>query len=226
MIELFKDANFWLALSNFAWPIALTIIALLFRKLLAQLLRREALTIKVAGMELSVQDVAEQTGKGMSDLQERVAILEQNFSNGGKANAKSFSSANTSVLWVDDYPSNNAFIIEKLENEGIRVRKELSTDAAIGALGNDEFQMIISDLGRVENGQDNPFAGLEFARALRASGHNAPLLIFAGQRGLENRDKLLTAGANQVTSSPIDVFKFVEQYAAVEPDGSIEISAK
>lgn len=120
--------------------------------------------------------------------------------------------AQKSILWVDDYPSNNAFIIEKLERDGIRIRKELSTDAAMKALGADSFDLVISDLGRQEGGINNHFAGLELARAMRAAGVTLPLLIYAGQRGVDNRSKLLAAGVTQVTASPVDVFKFVDQH--------------
>lgn len=214
MSELLLKPDFWQAIVGIAWPITLIIIAVLFRKLIYQLFNRETLTLKVAGMELSVKEATVQTGKGVSDLQERLAILEANFSvsESTKSETNHENNSQLSVLWVDDFPSNNAFIIERLENEGARIRKELSTDSGIGALSNDKFDLIISDLGRVENGRDNAFAGLDFARALRAAGNETPLLIFAGQRGIQHREKLLSAGVNQVTNSPIDVFKFVEAH--------------
>jgi len=212
MRELLIKPEFWAAVAQFAWPLALIIIAILFRKFVIQLLNRETLTIKVAGMEISVKDATEQAGKGISDLQERVALLEKRIATGNSENGELQDSNKLSVLWVDDFPSNNAFIIEKLENEGVRIRKELSTDAGVSAMVNDSFDIVISDLGRKEAGRENRFAGLDFARAIRAAGHQTPLLIFAGHRGVENRDRLLAAGVTAVTNSPVDVFKFIKTY--------------
>ena len=214
MTDLFANPDFWSAIVPLSWPFTILIVALLFRARLLGLLDRDQLTIKVAGMELSVQEATEQAGKGLSDLQERVSVLEKALSGGPQTETPlelpSLIPESRSILWVDDYPSNNAFIIERLQLEGVRIRKELSTDAGIAALNSDDFDLIISDLGRVEHGKDNPYAGLEFARALRAAGHAHPLLIFAGKRGLENRQRLEAAGVDHVTASPVEVFSFVE----------------
>ena len=124
------------------------------------------------------------------------------------------SSQRASVLWVDDFPSNNAFLIQGFEEEGIRVRKELSTKSGLFALANERFNAIITDLGRKEDGTDNPFAGLDFIEAVRSSGCPTPILVFAGRRGLENRERLLSAGATEVTASPVEVFRFVHEHLA------------
>jgi CheY-like chemotaxis protein len=163
-------------------------------------------------MEVTVQEAAQSSGKNISDLQERVAIIEKSLS--GKIHQKSDVIEKNdllSILWVDDYPINNAFIIDKLEKEGVRVRKELSTESGLSALSSDKFDIIISDLGRKENGRDNAFAGLDFVKKLRLHGHKHPVLIFAGLRGLDNRERLIEAGANDVTNSGVDVFSFIEK---------------
>lgn len=212
MSELLQDVTFWTAVTSLGWPVAAITIALLFRRYLARLIDGENVTIKVAGMEISVREAAAQAGKNLSDLQERVARLEEGVVGVTDPNDVQDGSDGISILWVDDFPSNNAFIIEKLESDGYRVRKELTTDAGLKALATDNFGIIISDLGRQEGGQDNPFAGLEFTRAVRAANNDTPLLIFAGKRGHQNRERLLAAGVTQVTSSAVDVFRFVDAH--------------
>lgn len=208
------------AVSGFAWPAAGVAIAFFFRRFIAQMLTRESVSIKIAGMEVSVADAAKQTGSTLADLVERVAQLEDSMRVTQGTGAKSpvelgrARGSPESVLWVDDYPSNNAFLIQKFEQDGISVRKEISTDAGLAALQQESFSAIISDLGRNENGVSNPFAGLDFVKAVRESGSQTPILIFAGTRGLENRDKLISAGANEVTASPVDVYRFVTERSA------------
>jgi CheY-like chemotaxis protein len=114
-----------------------------------------------------------------------------------------------SILWVDDYPSNNAFLIEQFQKDGIEVKLALSTNEGLKELLGESFDMIITDLGRKENGRDNPFAGLEFIKQVRDKNNNAPILVYAGDRGMQNQSKLLKAGATKVTQSPVEVQSFI-----------------
>ena len=215
-MSILSDVGFWQALTGLAWPIVVLVIAFRFRELLVLLFQRDQLTFKVAGMEISVAEATEQVGRSVSDLQERIAKLEARGAGAeGTVEGETAAAprvAEGSILWVDDYPSNNAFIIDRLEREGVRVRKELSTDAAMVALKEDRFDVVISDLGRVERGHENPFAGLELVRAMAAAGLAVPTQIFAGSRGLDNKDKLLAAGATAVAASAVDVFTFVDTH--------------
>lgn len=213
------------ALSALAWPLVFLAVALVFRRLIFRMMSRDHFSLKVAGMELSVADAAEQVGKNLADLTERVAQVEAYWKAAAGPSpaepspsppppAEPRSAAGASILWVDDVPMNNAFLIQKFEQEGLYVQKELSTRAALAAWERRPFGLVISDLGRRENGVDNPFAGLDLVKALRARGATVPILIFAGPRGLRNREDLLAAGATEVTASAVDVFKFVSERRA------------
>lgn len=209
MIEV---ASLLQGLAGIAWPIAFVIVALMFRRFIAQMLTRQNVSIKIAGMEVSVADAAEQAGKGVSELLKRVAELEDKL--GGEdapAAPQPALRQGVSVLWVDDFPANNAFLLQQFEQEGVRIRKEISTASAMVALSQDRFDAIISDLGRTENGVENAFAGLDFIKAVRGAGIQTPILIFAGRRGVANRDRLLAAGATAVSSSTVDVVHFMNQ---------------
>jgi CheY-like chemotaxis protein len=207
-------------IAGIAWPIAFVVVALLFRRFIAQLLTRENVSIKIAGMEVSVAEATRQAGNTLTDVVQRVAQLEERFGDvitepvEPSNKHPGSSTQGTAVLWVDDFPSNNAFLIQKFEQDGIRVRKEISTDAGLAALRQESFNAIVSDLGRSENGVQNPFAGLDFVKEVRASGIRTPILIFTSRRGLEYRDRLMSAGVNEVTDSTVDVFRFVSEYRA------------
>ncbi|WP_284277155.1 DNA-binding transcriptional response regulator [Mesorhizobium huakuii] len=154
----------------------------------------------------------------MTDVQERLSNLEARFGNTAKIG---HTGAQTNregpkkrLLWVDDFPSNNAFIVEHLQEKGIEVEISLSTDDAINKLKYNMFPAIVTDLGRIEGGVDNPFAGLDLIKRVREKGNNVPILVFAGQRGFQNEEQLVSAGAESVTSSGVDVMAFIEKYVS------------
>ena len=227
MLSLFENIEFWktitAALGALAWPIAALTIFLLVRRQLLQLFARDNLIIKVAGMEINVADATKSIGTQLADLQKRVSELEGSLVNSNKDNGMdqikpSLSEAITtpsrqrySLLWVDDYPSNNAFLIEQFRKDGIDVDISISTSEAVEKIDRIDFDLIISDLGRLENGSNKSMAGLDLIRSVRKLGNNVPILIFAGDRALADKDKLMSAGAQVVTNSPVEVQKFVYQ---------------
>jgi CheY-like chemotaxis protein len=111
------------------------------------------------------------------------------------------------ILWVDDYPQNNSAIVEALSRLGIRVDLASSTDEALERIqthGN--YGLVISDLGRRENGQNNSMAGRDLLERTRAAGYTMPFFVFAGRRGLQHREELLSLGAQLVTNRASEVF--------------------
>lgn len=110
------------------------------------------------------------------------------------------------ILWVDDNPSNNAAIVAALTDLNIRVDLALSTREAMERMRLRRYGLVISDLGRREDGELNEQAGLDLIRAIRDGDRQTPIIIYAGRRGLQRRDELVAAGASVVTSTPSVVF--------------------
>ncbi|MCO6177206.1 response regulator [Ciceribacter sp. RN22] len=216
MASLLLNAEFWNALSNFAWPAMAAFLLIKFHPLFASLLKRENMQIKVGNLELSVQEAAKHNGADIADLQQRIAIIEANISNEKDIIVNSAEYQNSkkskSILWVDDFPSNNAFMIEKLKEKGIEVVLSIGTNDALAKIEYNEFRAIITDLGRIEDGVDNPNAGFDLLARLKALGKEIPVLVFAGRRALQNRAALLEAGAENATNSGVDVLAFVERH--------------
>lgn len=205
--------GFWIAVIGLAWPLVAIWMLFQFRPLVESLLRRDSITIKVAGFELSSQEAADRIGKDIADLQRRLSLLEA----GDLPQTSAITSADSKdtakfLLWVDDYPSNNAFLIENFRKQGLEVVLSLSTADAVKKLQTGQFDAVISDLGRRENGVDNPLAGLELLQGMHDLERRPPAIIFAGARGLSHRDRLLGAGAEEVTSSSVDVVGFVGRH--------------
>ena len=103
------------------------------------------------------------------------------------------------ILWVDDNPRNNAGIVRALADRGIRVDAVRSTREALERVSTTSYALIISDVGRTEDGTNHPKAGVELLQALRERNVTTPVVVFTGGRGMEHAKELEEAGARLVT---------------------------
>jgi CheY-like chemotaxis protein len=106
------------------------------------------------------------------------------------------------VLWVDDNPSHNALQLDQLERRGIVVDTARSTREAVQKLTGQRYQVIVSDMERVEGGKPVPNAGLELIRTVRTFDRETPVVIYsAGPAGRVLGDTATQIGADLVTNS-------------------------
>ncbi len=114
------------------------------------------------------------------------------------------------VLWVDDYPVNNAFEVEALQRKDVEVVQALSTQEALHALeGGRAFDAIITDMGREGEGAD---AGLKLLRALEERDVKPPVIIYASARAVSRtREEATQIGAYGVTSSATELMSLLAQ---------------
>ena len=234
MIGLLSNVEFWQSIASLAWPAVVLVIFLTLRDKLKGFFGRDNLTIKVAGMEISVADATKNLGSQVADIQKKLAEVEQKIGNGAELNKRpvvkrqqstvaskleenvsprlNADNGAFSILWVDDYPINNAFIVEQFRSEGIQVQLALSTKEGMTELNNKKYDIVISDLGRQEDGIENRFAGIDLTTEIRKTDKNIPILIFAGSRGVQNKKKIIASGVNDVTNSAVEVQRFVMKY--------------
>lgn len=209
MQTLLTNIEFWKLVAGMAWPIVALVMFFFLRGQILRIFDREEMDIEVAGIKIRVRDATKQLGTQLTDLTGRVAAIESGHKP-APSNTIAHSERSFSILWVDDYPSNNAFLVDKFRLDGIGVELSLSTADALTRAAVHKFDVVISDLGRQEDGSNHPFAGLELLEALKANGFEIPTVIYAGQRGLQNEIRLKQAGALLVASSPVEVIAFVE----------------
>lgn len=235
MIALLTNVEFWKAFSAMLWPIVALVIFLALRTKLLAFFNKDSISIKVAGMEISVADVTKKMGADVADLQKHLAEMETQIASLVRNNATGNSDPNRAtaappelevevdpniksfrILWADDYPSNNAFLLEQFKTDGIDVVLALTTQEAINAFQNDRFDLIITDLGRREDGVSQPYAGLALIKEIRKLAREIPVLVYAGQRGMENMVKLKKAGANFVSQSAVELQRIVQHYRQIK----------
>ncbi|AME23711.2 hypothetical protein AXG89_07485 [Burkholderia sp. PAMC 26561] len=99
-------------------------------------------------------DRAVQTQQAISKYSERAATAGMPFSLDFAQAAVTLAArtapalAGATVLWVDDKPGNNQFLVEALASFGISVIRAYSTQEAIERLDRDSYSLVISNVNR------------------------------------------------------------------------------
>ena len=110
------------------------------------------------------------------------------------------------ILWADDRPSNNSSARQAFEALGIKFDLALDTDEAIRLLGNQNFDLVISDMGRPPDAK----AGYTLLERLRSAGNMIPYVIYSSAGSdLQNQAEARRRGALNSTNSTIDLFQIV-----------------
>jgi len=108
------------------------------------------------------------------------------------------------ALWVDDNPQNNMYERRSLEAIGIRFVLSTSTEDAIEKLKKDEYDVVISDMGRGNNKE----AGFDLLKEMKNI-RTAPFIIYSWGVTSEQIKQAKEKGAFGETSSPRELFQLV-----------------
>ena len=221
------------AIGSLLWP--LLVAVLLIRVIphipgvvadLRRAMRTRAFTVKIGGVELSVEEAAEQLRRQVTDLQTHMAIQLAERGDrveagppgppgspgaGAEADAAAAPGADQgrpTVLWVDDNPEANTLELAKLRDDGVEVLIARSTAEAMDVLSlRRGVGAIVTDMGRTEDGEFRSHAGLALLRQLHEAEQSQPVLVYTSTRRVElDRQDALDAGATTVTSSPTELF--------------------
>jgi len=202
-------------LTGLAWPLLAAVVLWRLLPNIRSVIASRAFTVKAGGIEISVQQASEQIARQVDDLRTQVSALK---AAPGVEGATVLEAASPiaegvprlrTVLWVDDFPENNAFEVASLEEKGVAVLQERTTAAATREIAaRDDVDALISDMGRTEDGVTHPDAGLELLRALREQGVATPVLIYASAPAVNRtREAALAAGAAGITASATELME-------------------
>ena len=171
-------------------------------------------------MKISVAEASRQLHEQVEALQAEVERLTLRGSPDSEllAGPRSSTGRGTNVLWVDDHPEFNVFEIKSLADRGYVVRQERSSRSALSVLeSSGPFGVVISDLGRTEDGRYDPDAGRWLAREIRSRGISVPMLIYTTEEAAQGRrGELVEAGATGVTGSSAELLRLVTLAPALE----------
>ncbi len=192
------------ALASLAWPVAVAVLLFKLygpiRKLVESASCRK-FTLKVAGYELTMEELSEQQRVILNDLQCKVAELETRLGTSRDTRPLEASAAPASskrILWVDDKPRNNSFLIAALEERGVRVETALNTDEGVEKFKKSRYDIVVSDMGRPEG----EHAGLDLTRKIKSISPSTPVFIFCSAWAARNlRAQALSVGSSEITAS-------------------------
>lgn len=192
------------SLASLAWPIFFSILSFVFYEPLKKIIesaRGRRFTIKVAGHELTMEEVSEQQRIILSDLQQKVAEIEKKIDSAAKLTEPSikFSSPTGGrILWVDDQPRNNSLLVATLEQRGAMIDTAQSTSEGVDKFKSKQYDIVISDMGRPESDK----AGIDLAMKIRNLNPTVPFFIYCGSWAARNLKKeALDAGVTTITAS-------------------------
>jgi CheY-like chemotaxis protein len=111
------------------------------------------------------------------------------------------------VLWVDDRPDNNVIERRSMEAYNIDFVLAQSTGQALAQLRKQQFDAIISDMGRPPDSR----AGYTLLEAVRGSGDQIPYFIYAGSRDPARVREARSRGAQGTTNMSAELLQMLLQ---------------
>jgi len=176
-------------------------------------------TIKISGIEVTLQEGTDQLVQVVNGLQTELAKITERVEKISPASAQQSSektaqqqpavrapkSLHMSVLWVNDAPRQDAYQIGRLTDDGVAVTTATSTARATAALQSKKFDAVVTDYTRMEDGRSNPNAALDLIKAVREVKRDLPVIIYtspdtAEKRAVEARDLGVV-----ITGSPVEL---------------------
>ena len=104
------------------------------------------------------------------------------------------------VLWVDDRPANNEAERKWLRPRGIVFDNVVSTEEALEQLVNENYDLVITDLGRQASSDRSSTAGAAFLEQAILRG-GPPVIVYAGIWAVAQREDLVRRGAFEVMAN-------------------------
>ena len=207
------------AIGTLAWPLILAVVLWKFYvplKSVIESARGRKFTVKVGGNELTVEEASEQQRHLLSDLQTKVAELQKRMEptlmpgelalEGTKDVQSSVPRSVRGILWVDDSPKNNSYVIATLTDLGVSVATALSTREALQIFKPGRFDRIVTDMARPEGDK----AGIDLVRRIRSQDADIPIIIYCGSWAATNlKEEALEAGASGITTSATTLLKLL-----------------
>ena len=115
------------------------------------------------------------------------------------------------VLWVDDHPANNEWERRHLRPEGILFDNVVSTIEAIEQLSFSRYDLVITDLGRLDSSDRSRAAGTDLLGHPVIRDGGPPVIVYASWMAVAQADALKARGAFGVAASQGELYRLVHE---------------
>ena len=232
---LAEVAPFIEALAALAWPAILIVLLLILKKPIAFVVesaKSRGFTVKVAGNELTMEEVNAKQRSLIADLQESLGDMQAELAQLKSSPAAATAAAATApapvsptphqeskpkgfrVLWVDDNPKNNSYEVANLMEKGFMVDIAKTTADGLQLFSRNDYNLVLSDMGRKEGNEYVVDAGMRLVRTLREGSTDLPIGIYCGRHSVAKyKEEALRIGANIITASTMELMQFIDQVA-------------
>jgi PleD family two-component response regulator len=202
------------AISKLAWPVLAVVAFGVLYPAIKRVMETRGVTIKIGGMELTVQDATEQLRKQIDDLQSKLSELRRKEGVSVLPAPTKDKRDIKSVLWVNDKPTEGALDIAALQSQGIAVRQATSTTEAMRLLKSGRFKAdaVVTDMGRREEGEYRSNAGILLIELIRDARFDMPVVVYGASKYQEkNHAQAVDAGGpdTRAVSSSLELFEFL-----------------
>ena len=111
-----------------------------------------------------------------------------------------------SILWVDDNPMNNVYESKVLKRLGANRVTARSTKEALAFINSHDYDLIISDVHRIEDGKGNSNAGYELLDKISEIQHKCPVIFYTGSVSRLNKKRSARAfGAADIPNKLVNL---------------------
>ncbi len=124
------------------------------------------------------------------------------------------------ILVVDDDSDLNRIVCTYLNDSGFQVKGVLNADAALDAMYNDLYDLIVSDI--MMPGMD----GFEFAESVRTVNRYIPILFMSAKDDLASKKKGFRLGIDDYMVKPIELDELLLRVRALLRRANIEVERK
>ncbi len=114
------------------------------------------------------------------------------------------------LLSVSDKTTMDEDIWQWLFKHGVAIVRANSTRKALELLGRAQYDAVLSNLRRKEDGVPNPDAGIELAAQVRRINPYLPVIIYTFNPARAKVQAAMDCGASLVTVNPIELKKYFQ----------------
>jgi CheY-like chemotaxis protein len=211
-----------------SWPIVtLTIVFILRKRILATLtaLAERARTASVGPISVefdqtavgALQDTAREAAQSFGSDPDRLSdFLGEQIAKMAEQSPRQDQRplSGSRVLWADDNIGHNLFEVHYLQRLGTQIETVTTTSEALRALDTGRFDLVISDMHRVEEGVEEPRAGLKLLDELRSRRRSVPLVFYTANAVLLRDNAAVSAYGAVATDTANELFAEVKDILA------------